>query len=193
MIKKLIFATKNSHKLLEARCIFGKNFQIFSLQEIVCLEDIIENSTSLKGNALLKAQHVYQTYKLDCFSDDTGLEVYSLNNAPGIYSSRYAGEIKNPKANVCKLLKELKGKNNRSAQFRTVIALIYKGETIFFEGVVKGTIAKEEKGITGFDYDCIFIPKGYTKTFAELGLKIKNTISHRAEALKKLKNFLDKK
>lgn len=190
--KKLIFATRNLHKVQEIKNILGKNFQFFSLQDIACFEDIPETGSCLKENALLKAQYVYQKYGLDCFAEDTGLEVYALNNAPGVYSARYAGEAKDSKANIRKVLKELKGKNNYSAQFRTVIALIFQGEKYFFEGIVKGILTEEEKGTAGFGYDSIFIPKGYTQTFAELGERIKNTISHRTAATNKLKKFLEK-
>lgn len=190
MVKKLIVATKNLHKLLEIKYILGDNFYLFSLRDIACFEDIPENSLSLEENALSKAKYVYQKYKLNCFADDTGLEVYALNNAPGVYSKRYAGENKNPKANIYKVLTNLEGKNNCSARFRTVIALIYKKKEYLFEGIIEGTITKEEKGETGFGYDSIFIPQGYTKTFAELGQKIKNTISHRSKAINKLRKFL---
>ena len=187
---KLVFATNNKHKLEEVRGILGENFQLLSLKDINCEEDIPETADTLEGNALLKALHVSQKYGYDCFADDTGLEVYALNNAPGVYSARYAGESKDSKANMKKVLKELEGKEDYSARFRTVIALIMNEEEYLFEGKVEGTLIKEEKGIAGFGYDPIFVPKGYTETFAELGSDIKNTISHRAEAVKLLKQFL---
>jgi XTP/dITP diphosphohydrolase len=193
MTKKLIVATGNLHKLQEIKDILGDGFKLFSLQDVACFEDILETESSLEGNALLKAQYIYQKYGLDCFSDDTGLEVYALNYAPGVYSARYAGKAKDLKANVYKVLKELEGKNDYSARFRTVVALIFRKEKYFFEGIVEGTITKEERGTAGFDYDSIFIPQGYTQTFAELGEKIKNTISHRALALNKLRKFLNEK
>ena len=191
MKKQLVFATNNAHKLEEIVAILGEEYQIISLKELNCMEDIPETSDTLEGNALLKAQYVSEKYGVSCFADDTGLEVSALNNAPGVYSARYAGESKDSQANMLKVLKELEGKSNYSARFRTVIALIKNGETNLFEGVVEGEIVKEQRGTTGFGYDPIFVPKGYTETFAELGNDVKNTISHRAEAIKKLKQFLD--
>ena len=190
MKKQLVFATNNQHKLEEVRDILGKDFHLLSLKDIDCQEDIPETAETLEGNALLKAQYISQKYGYNCFGDDTGLEVYALNNAPGVYSARYAGESKDSKANMRKVLRELEGKNDYSARFRTVIALIMDGEEYLFEGTVEGTLIKEEKGVAGFGYDPIFIPKGYTETFAELGSDIKNTISHRAEAVNQLKHFL---
>ncbi|MDR2408086.1 MAG: non-canonical purine NTP diphosphatase [Bacteroidales bacterium] len=190
MNKQLVFATNNNHKLEEVCDILGDNFQLLSLKDIHCSEDIPETAETLAGNALLKARYVSQKYGYDCFADDTGLEVYALNNAPGVYSARYAGESKDSKANMHKVLRELEGKDDYSARFRTVIALIFEKKEYFFEGIVEGTLIKEERGITGFGYDPIFIPKGYSQTFAELGTDIKNAISHRAEAINKLKCFL---
>jgi XTP/dITP diphosphohydrolase len=191
MKTKLIFATNNQHKLEEVRDILGNKYQIVSLQEIDCREDIPETAGTLEGNALLKARFVKENYGFDCLADDTGLEVKALDNAPGVYSARYAGESKNPAANRQKLLRELEGKDDRSAQFRTVIALLKNGKEQLFEGIVAGEIIREERGTTGFGYDSIFVPKGYTETFAELGAEIKNAISHRAEAVNQLKHFLD--
>jgi XTP/dITP diphosphohydrolase len=190
MTRQFVFATNNPHKLEEVREILGNNVRLLSLEEINCREDIPETAETLEGNALLKAQHVYRKYKQDCFADDTGLEVYALNNEPGVYSARYAGDSKDSKANMRKVLKKLQGKEEYSARFRTVIALIIEGKEYLFEGIVEGTLIQEEKGIAGFGYDPIFVPKGYTQTFAELGADIKNTISHRAEAVNKLKKFL---
>jgi XTP/dITP diphosphohydrolase len=190
MSKQLVFATNNNHKLEEVRDILGDSFQILSLKEINCLEDIPETAETLEGNALLKARHVWQQYGYDCFADDTGLEVYALDNAPGVYSARYAGESKDSKANMRKVLEDLKDKDDYSARFRTVIALIVGGEEYLFEGIVEGILIKDERGDAGFGYDPIFIPKGFTQTFAELGNTIKNTISHRAMATYKLKDFL---
>jgi XTP/dITP diphosphohydrolase len=190
MTRQFVFATNNPHKLEEVREILGNNVRLLSLEEINCREDIPETAETLEGNALLKAQHVYRKYKQDCFADDTGLEVYALNNEPGVYSARYAGDSKDSKANMRKVLKKLQGKEDYSARFRTVIALIIDGKEYLFEGIVEGTLIQEEKGIAGFGYDPIFVPKGYTQTFAELGADIKNTISHRAEAVNKLKQFL---
>jgi XTP/dITP diphosphohydrolase len=193
MEKQLVFATNNPHKLEEVRDILGDNIQLLSLKDIHCLEDIAETAETLEGNALLKAQYVNQKYGYDCFADDTGLEVYALNNEPGVYSARYAGESKDSKANMQKVLKKLEGKDDYSARFRTVIALIIDGKEYLFEGIVEGELIKEEKGFAGFGYDPIFVPKGYSQTFAELGSDVKNTISHRAEAIIKLKKFLNKK
>jgi XTP/dITP diphosphohydrolase len=190
MKKQLVFATNNAHKLEEVRDILRDTYQILSLKDIHCEEDIPETADTLEGNALLKARYVKTHYGLDCFADDTGLEVHALNNAPGVYSARYAGEAKDAKANLRKVLKELEGKEDYSARFRTVIALIKDGKEHLFEGKVKGKLIEEERGATGFGYDPVFIPEGYSKTFAELGADIKNTISHRAEAVNKLKHFL---
>jgi XTP/dITP diphosphohydrolase len=193
MKKQLVFATNNNHKLEEVRNILGNTCQILSLKDINCPDDIPETADTLEGNALLKTQFVKANYGFDCFSDDTGLEVSALNNAPGVYSARYAGESKDPKANMCKVLKEMEGKSDYSARFRTVVSLIIDGEKYLFEGVVEGMLIREERGKAGFGYDPIFVPEGYTRTFAELGTDIKNTISHRAKAVNKLKLFLDEK
>jgi XTP/dITP diphosphohydrolase len=161
-----------------------------SLKEIGCFDDIPETADTLEGNALLKARYVYERFGKDCFADDTGLEVEALNNAPGVYSARYAGTDKDAGANMRKLLDELSDESNRKARFRTVIALIKEGTEYLFEGEVRGTISCEPKGINGFGYDPIFVPENYDKSFAELDLSVKNTISHRANAVKKLVDFL---
>ena len=189
----LVFATNNEHKLKEVREITGNSFSILSLKDIGCFDDIPETADTLEGNALLKAKYVKQKYGFDCFADDTGLEIKALNNAPGVYSARYAGEAKDSKANIRKALSELQNKTDRSARFRTVIALILSEEEYLFEGIVEGIIIDEERGETGFGYDPVFVPQGYKETFAELGAEAKNTISHRAEAVKKLKQFIDAK
>lgn len=186
----LVFATNNRHKLDEVQKITGAGFRIVSLAEINCREEIPETADTLEGNALLKARYVKEHYGYDCFADDTGLEVEALDNAPGVYSARYAGEEKSPEANIRKLLDELKGKENRKARFRTVIALILNGKEMLFEGIVVGEIIPEKRGVSGFGYDPVFIPEGYTETFAEMGNETKNTISHRAEAVKKLDRYL---
>lgn len=186
----LVFATNNLHKLDEVRKIVHSEINIISLSEINCHEDIPETADTLEGNALLKAQYVKEHYGYDCFADDSGLEVEALNNAPGVYSARYAGEQRNPEDNMDKLLNTLQETENRKARFRTVIALILNGEEHLFEGTVNGRITREKKGNSGFGYDPIFLPNGYTETFAEMGDEQKNTISHRAEAVKKLKQFL---
>jgi XTP/dITP diphosphohydrolase len=190
MKKQLVFATNNNHKLEEVSDILGTDFQLLSLKDINCLEDIPETADTLEGNARLKARHVSQKYGYDCFADDTGLEVYALNNAPGVYSARYAGESKEPAANRYKVLEELEGKEDYSARFRTVIALIINRKEYLFEGIIEGMLIREERGCTGFGYDSIFVPQGYDQTFAELGADIKNTISHRAKAINKLKQFI---
>ena len=208
---KIVFATNNEHKLSEIRSILGADFEVLSLKDIGCEVDIPETGKTLEENALQKAQYVYDPYHIDCFADDTGLEVEALGGAPGIYSARYASMVSNDQsishnseANMARLLKELGNNNNRRARFRTVIALIQKknvcpcGCTSIkdihqFEGIVNGEIIRERKGGEGFGYDPIFQPDGYDKTFAELGMEIKNHISHRARAVAKLCEFLNDK
>lgn len=189
-MKTLVFATNNKHKLDEVRKITANLVNIVSLAEINCLEDIPETADTLEGNALLKARYIKEHYGFDCFADDTGLEVEALNNAPGVYSARYAGPGHDAQANMRKLLCEMEGKENRKARFRTVIALILDGKEYLFDGIINGVITTEKKGESGFGYDPIFMPDGYTQTFAELGDDIKNTISHRALAVHKLAEFL---
>ncbi len=187
---KLVFATNNQHKLDEVRKITAGNTEIVSLSDINCHEEIPETADTLEGNALQKARYIKEHFGYDCFADDTGLEVEALHNAPGVYSARYAGPGHDSEANMNKLLHEMEGKENRKARFRTVIALILEGKEYLFEGVVNGTIIKEKKGGSGFGYDPIFMPNTYAQTFAEMGNDIKNRISHRAEAVKKLTAFL---
>ena len=207
---KIVFATNNEHKLSEIRAILGPSFDVVSLADIGCHEDIPETGQTLEENALMKAEYVYNKYHLSCFADDTGLEVEALNGAPGVYSARYAaivpaGEPAGPshdsEANMARLLRELANNNNRKARFRTVIALIEKKDVCpcgctsikvvhKFEGIVNGEITREKSGAEGFGYDPIFRPDGYDNTFAELGLDIKNQISHRARATAKLCEFL---
>lgn len=191
-MKTLVFATNNAHKLEEVRAILGNDFQIASLKEIGCHDDIPETADTLEGNAMQKAQYIKEKFGMDCFADDTGLEVEALNNAPGVFSARYAGPGHDSEANMKKLLSEMQGKENRKARFRTVIALLLDGKEYTFEGIVKGNIIEEKRGGSGFGYDPIFVPEGYDLTFAELGNDIKNKISHRAEAVKKLSAFLKK-
>ncbi|MDY3070415.1 MAG: non-canonical purine NTP diphosphatase [Parabacteroides sp.] len=191
-MKTLVFATNNAHKLEEVRAILGNDFQIASLKEIGCHDDIPETADTLEGNAMQKAQYIKDKFGMDCFADDTGLEVEALNNAPGVFSARYAGPGHDSEANMKKLLHEMEGKENRKAHFRTVIALLLDGKEYTFEGIVKGNIIEEKRGGSGFGYDPIFVPEGYDLTFAELGNDIKNKISHRAEAVKKLSAFLKK-
>lgn len=191
----LVFATNNKHKLEEVMAIIGDQFEIRSLEEVGCRVEIPETSDTLQGNALQKAQFIKKYYGFDCFADDTGLICDALNGEPGVHTARYAdvgGQGHDSQANMAKLLKNLSDKDDRSAHFQTSIALIYKGETIIFDGVVNGTIATEKHGDMGFGYDPIFIPEGYDRTFAELSSDIKNTISHRARAVQQLCEYLKK-
>ena len=193
MKKRLVFATNNAHKLEEIRAILGNSIEILSLADIHCHADIPETADTLEGNARQKSRYVYEHYGLDCFADDTGLEVESLGGAPGVYSARYAdGQGHDSQANMNKLLKDMEEKNDRKAQFRTIISLIEKGEERQFEGIVKGQITREKRGESGFGYDPIFQPDGYETTFAELGSDIKNRISHRARAVAALCDYLRK-
>lgn len=190
--KKLIFSTNNEHKLEEVRGILEPYYRILSLKDIGDDTDIPETGDTLEDNAMIKADYLWNTYHLNCFADDTGLEVEALDNAPGVYSARYAGEQKNSADNVAKLLKELEGKENRKARFRTVIALILDGKRYIFEGKIEGAIIESPRGTSGFGYDPVFMPDGYDKTFAELTLADKNEISHRARAVQQLALFLRK-
>lgn len=193
MKRKLVFATNNAHKLEEVAAILGEQIELLNLNDIGCHTDIPETAATLEGNALLKSSFIFKIYGLDCFADDTGLEVEALDGAPGVYSARYAGgEGHDSQANMLKLLRDLEGKENRKAQFRTAISLILDGKEYLFEGVIKGEIIKEKRGDSGFGYDPIFKPEGYDKTFAELGNDIKNKISHRALAVQKLCEFLQR-
>ena len=192
MRKKLVFATNNAHKLSEVSAILGDKIELLSLKDINCYDDIPETADTLEGNALLKARYIYEKYGVDCFADDTGLEVEALNGAPGVYSARYAGgDGHDSEANMKKLIANLEGINNRKAQFRTVVAMILDGKEYLFEGIVKGSIIEGKRGTTGFGYDPIFIPEGYEQTFAELGDEVKNQISHRSRAVHKLCKFLN--
>ena len=211
---KIVFATNNEHKLSEIRSILGESIEVLSLKDIGCDVDIPETGKTLEENALQKAQYVYDHYHIDCFADDTGLEVDALDGAPGVYSARYASMVSDSnqttpashdsEANMARLLKELGENNNRHARFRTVIALIQKKDVCpcgctsikeihKFEGIVEGEIIRERRGGEGFGYDPIFQPDGYDKTFAELGMEVKNHISHRARAVAKLCEFLNNK
>ena len=187
---KLVFATNNRHKLDEIRAILGNKIELLSLNDINCHDDIPETADTLQGNALIKAKYIYDKFRMNCFADDTGLEVDSLNGEPGVYSARYAGEECNPESNMKKLLNNLAGKNDRSAQFRTVIALIIEGEEKLFEGCVKGNISCEKMGDAGFGYDPIFVPEGYSESFAQMSSDMKNSISHRYRATEKLCKYL---
>lgn len=187
---QLVFASNNQNKIAEIQNMLPADIQILSLEEIGCLDDIPETADSIEGNAILKADYVTKNYGYDCFADDTGLEVDALNGAPGVYSARYAGEQKNADDNMDKLLNELENTPDRSAQFKTVIALNLNGQQFLFTGIVKGEIIKEKIGNQGFGYDPIFKSDGHDRTFAQLTLDEKATISHRGIAVKKLIGFL---
>ena len=187
---KLVFATNNKHKLQEVRDIVGDGVEVLSLNDIGCFDDIPETADTLQGNALIKARHIYEKYGFDCFADDTGLEVEALDGAPGVYSARYAGEECDSEANMQKLLENLTGKSNRNAQFCTVIALIVKGDEKLFNGIVKGTITTRKMGDSGFGYDPVFVPEGYSESFAQMSGEMKNSISHRFRATRQLSDYL---
>lgn len=196
-MRKIIFATNNAHKLSEIRDILGNDFEIVSLAELGCFDDIPETADTLEDNALQKAHYISDRYGVDCFADDTGLEVEAFNGGPGIYTARFGtmngyGDSHDAEANTRCLLDKLNGAENRKAQFRTAIALIMDGKEYLFEGIVRGEIATEKRGDKGFGYDPVFIPEDYGLTFAELGVDVKNEISHRARAVKKLAEFLCK-
>lgn len=189
-MNKLVFATNNAHKLAEVKAILEPHFTIISLNDLNCNDDIPETADSLEGNALLKATYIHNKFGLDCFADDTGLEINELNGEPGVFSARYAGEENNSINNMNKVLKNLENKTNRKACFRTVIALIQEDNKIFFEGKINGNIALSPQGEGGFGYDPIFVPDGYLYSFAQLSAEEKNNISHRALAVKKLIKYL---
>ena len=188
---KLVFATNNKHKLEEVQAMLT-NFEIVSLADIHCFEDIPETADTLEGNAILKANFITEKFGLDCFADDTGLEVAALNNEPGVYSARYAGENNNAEANMNKLLKNLENNPNRKAQFMTAIALNIQGKQFIFEGICEGTILTVKRGKSGFGYDPIFMPDGFNTSFAEMDMNEKGNISHRGKAIEKLVTFLNK-
>ncbi len=187
---KLVFATNNKHKQEELQAILGKKFELLSLSDIGCSEEIPEEQPTLEGNARQKAYYVFQKYNYPCFADDTGLEIEALNGEPGVFSARYAGEEKNPEENMNKVLRKMVKINNRKARFRTVISLVIESTEMQFEGSVEGEITREKRGDSGFGYDPVFLPEGSKLTFAEMALKDKNQISHRARAVKKLVQYL---
>ncbi len=189
-MKKLIFATNNAHKLEEVSAIIGDAFELVTLREAGITEEIPENEPTIEGNALAKARYVWEKTGCDCFADDTGLEVDALGGAPGVHSARYATDGHDFGANRAKLLREMEGKSERTARFRTVVALIEGGKESCFEGIVEGTITTREIGEGGFGYDCLFLPEGYNRTFAELAPEEKNAISHRGRAVAKLAKWL---
>ena len=189
MKSKFVFATNNNNKLVEIQQIIGNKWEILSLKEIKCFDEIPETQNTLAGNALQKARYVYDKFNLNCFADDTGLEVNALNGLPGVKSARYAGNEQNSEKNIHKLLEELNNKGDRRARFVTIIALIIDEKEYFFEGIINGQIAEEPVGTNGFGYDPVFIPEGFNESFAEIPSEIKNRISHRAQAIEKLKFF----
>jgi XTP/dITP diphosphohydrolase len=189
-MKNLIFATANPYKIREVNAMLGGDFNIKNLKDIGCREDIPETSPTIEGNALQKARYVAENYGVDCFSEDTGLEVKALHGAPGVSSARYAGPARDSEANIDLLLRNLASETDRRARFRTVIALIMNGREYTFEGIVEGHIAPQRKGERGFGYDPVFIPEGYERSFAEMSAGEKNAISHRARAIRQLVDFL---
>ena len=189
-MNKLVFATNNAHKLAEVRAILEPEFTIISLDDLNCKDDIPETADTLEGNALLKATYIHEKFGLDCFADDTGLEIEELGGEPGVYSARYAGEGRNATDNMLKVLEKLKNEINRKARFRCVISLIIDGKEKQFEGIVEGTILKEKHGVAGFGYDPIFMPDGFSQSFAEMSADDKNQVSHRGQAVKKLVDYL---
>ncbi|WP_224491025.1 non-canonical purine NTP diphosphatase [Robertkochia flava] len=186
---KLVFATHNLNKLKEVKALLPKHIELLSLDDIGCTEEIPEEADTIEENAIGKANYVKNTYGYDCFADDTGLEVTALNGAPGVYSARYAGAEKSDLKNIEKLLNELDGKKDRSARFKTVIALNLENEKILFQGIAEGTIVETPRGDSGFGYDPVFKPSQYDQTFAELPLSEKNKISHRAKAMQQLIDY----
>lgn len=189
-MQQLVFATNNAHKLQEVAAKIEGRIKLLSLNDINCHDDIAETGTTFKENASIKSNHIYNKYHLNCFGDDSGLEIDALNGEPGVYSARYAGEHGNHAANNQKVLQAMQGGANRSARFKTVISLLWNGSEHFFEGTVEGIIKTELSGTAGFGYDPIFQPDGYAITFAEMSLDQKNSISHRAKAMEKLLAFL---
>ncbi|HEY5499489.1 MAG TPA: non-canonical purine NTP diphosphatase [Bacteroidales bacterium] len=188
---KIVFATNNAHKMAEVSAILCDDIELLSLKDIQCFEDIPETQDTIEGNALQKARFVYEKFGIDCFADDTGLLVEALNGAPGVYSARYAGSACNSEKNIQKLLKELNGKTNRNAFFKTVAALILNGKEYLFEGKISGRILLEKRGTDGFGYDPVFLPDGYDMSFAQMSMELKNKISHRALAMNQLSLFLN--
>ncbi len=187
---KIVFATANIHKLIEVRQILGEGFEIVSPADMGISDDIPEEQPTLAGNAMQKARWIYERTGLSCFADDTGLEVVALDGAPGVYSARYAGEGKDQRANMELLLENLRGVDDRTARFRTVIALILDGREYLFEGEVRGKITTAPRGLGGFGYDPVFVPSGHKQTFAEMSAGLKNTMSHRAQAVGRLAEYL---
>ena len=191
-MQRLTIATNNKHKLDEIAAVLGDDFEIMSLKDIGCIEDLPEEQDTLEGNSLQKAEFVFKNYKVSCFADDTGLEVEALNGAPGVHSAHYAGPQRSAEDNINLLLKNLNGVTNRKARFRTVITLVGENGMHQFEGIVNGKILTEPRGTGGFGYDSVFLPSRLKKTLAEMEMDEKNEISHRARAVQKLVGFLKK-
>ena len=189
---KLVFATNNENKVREVKALLPTNIELLSLNDIGCFEEIIEDAITIEGNATLKASYIYNNYNYTCFADDTGLEIEALNGAPGVFSARYAGVENNSEANMQKVLQELLYKENRRAQFKTVISFYKEGKEMLFTGICKGEIIEAKKGDGGFGYDPIFLPEGFSETFAEMSLKQKSEIGHRGKAVSQLIEFLRK-
>ncbi|MCG8477349.1 MAG: non-canonical purine NTP diphosphatase [Cytophagales bacterium] len=189
-MKKICFATNNPNKLKEIKELLGNQFEIVSLKDIGCEEELPETQDTMEGNSLQKARYVFDHYNIDCFADDSGLEVEALNGAPGVYSARYAGLQRNNEDNMALLLQNLQHETNRSAQFRTVVTLTENGKPVQFEGIIKGLILREKKGNKGFGYDPLFVPEGHKRSFAEMSAEEKNKCSHRARAIEKLTKYL---
>ena len=190
LIMQLVFASNNKNKIKEIQLLVPQSIKVLSLEDIGCFEEIPETEDTIEGNAIQKANYVTEKYGYNCFADDTGLEVEALNGEPGVYSARYAGEQKDATDNMDKLLNNLKGISNRNAQFKTVIALNLNGNQSLFTGIIKGKIIEEKIGSNGFGYDPIFLPDGYSETFAQMNSETKNAISHRGIALKKMIDYL---
>jgi XTP/dITP diphosphohydrolase len=188
---QLIFASQNKHKAEEIKALLPSTIELLSLADLNYKDDIPETSPTLAGNALQKAEFIFEKFKAPCFADDTGLEIDALDGRPGVYSARYAGENKSADDNIQKILAELAGVDNRIAKFKTVIALVGMGKPLFFEGIVQGTITKSKQGTNGFGYDPVFMPDGYSITFAQMNLKEKNKLSHRAHAVNKFAEYLN--
>jgi len=190
---EIVFATNNLHKVAEIENAIGTGLKIKCLKDIGCYEELPENQNTLEGNAFEKAKYVYDNFNVDCFADDTGLEIDALNGEPGVLSARYSGSDKDAEANMQKVLQKMQNESNRNARFRTVISLIINGARFEFEGIVKGTILTAKSGKKGFGYDPIFQPLGYQETFAEMSMDLKNKISHRGLAVRKLVEFLNER
>lgn len=192
MKRRIVFATGNPHKITEIKAVLGSDYELIGLEDIGCHEDIPETQPTIEGNALQKARYVVEHYGVkNCFAEDTGFEVEDLNGEPGIYSARYAGPERSAENNIKLVLKKLQNKENRTARFRTVVALILEGKEYTFEGIISGIVKKEKSGTGGFGYDPIFVPEGETRSFAEMSKEEKNKISHRARAVQQLKQFLE--